>query len=189
MELPHLAKQPQIPDSCYIDPSARIDGDVVMGEDCSVWYQVAIRGDVNAIRIGRRTNIQDGCIFHTTYRQHDLTIGNDVSFGHGVIAHGCKIGDRVLLGMGSIVMDGAVIGNDVLIGAGSLVTQGVEIPDGHLVLGRPGKVVRPLREDERKMVAQRAEQYAAYVLAYRLQGKFSGWADHPQQRIHPKDAT
>ena len=181
--LPHLDKHPDIPDSCYIDRSARLNGDITMGEECSVWFNVAIRGDVNWIRIGRRTNVQDGCIFHTTYKTHPLSIGNDVSFGHGVIAHGCTIGDRVLVGMGSTIMDSAVIGEDVLIGAGSLVTERKQIPAGVLAMGRPARVVRELSEAERNMVAERAVQYAAYMSAYKKQGRFSGWRDHPD---HPE---
>lgn len=176
--LPHLDKDPVVPDSCFVDPSARINGDVVFGELCSVWFQVAIRGDVHQIRIGRRTNVQDGCLFHTTYKKYPLTIGEDVSFGHGVIAHGCTIGDRVLVGMGSTIMDAAVIGSDVLIGAGSLVTEGKVIPDGVLAFGRPAKVVRELTDAERAMVAERAPQYRAYVEAYQRQGRFTGWADN-----------
>ena len=178
MKLPHLDRAPQIPESCFVDISARINGDVVMGEDCSVWFQVAIRGDVHRIRIGRKTNIQDHCIFHTSYMTNSLTIGEEVSLGHGVIAHGCTIGDRVLVGMGSLVMDGAVIENDVLLGAGSLVTEGKRIPAGVLAMGRPAKVIRDLNDEELKMVAQRACDYADYVSAYRAQGKFTGWQDN-----------
>ena len=180
--LPHLDKQPHIPDSCYIDRSARINGDVTMGELCSVWFNVSIRGDVNWIRIGDRTNVQDGCIFHTTYRTNPLSIGDDVSFGHGVIAHGCTIGNRVLVGMGSTVMDGAVIADDVLIGAGSLVTERKQIPSGVLAMGRPARVVRELTEAERTMVAERGVQYNLYMSAYQAQGRFTGWRDHPDFR-------
>jgi len=179
MELPHLSKKPTIPDSCFVDPSARINGDVTMGEDCSVWFHVSIRGDVHWIKIGARTNIQDNCTFHTTYRANPLQIGDDVSFGHGVIAHGCTLGNRILVGMGSIIMDQAQIGDDVLIGAGSLVTEGKKIPPGVLAMGRPAKPIRDLKPEEIEMVGQRAVQYAAYVSAYRDQGKFTGWRDNP----------
>ena len=183
--LPHLQKHPQIPSSCYIDPSARLNGDIVMGENCSVWFHCSLRGDVHEIRIGNRTNVQDNCVFHTTYKKYPLHIGDDVSFGHGVIAHGCTIKNRVLVGMGSIIMDDATIGEDVLIGAGSLVTERKTIPPGVLVLGRPARVIRDLTEAERKMVADRAWQYAAYVQAYRDQGKFCGWSDHPLNCTEP----
>jgi len=176
--LEHLDKEPLIPDSCYIDVSARINGDVVLGEDCSVWFHVSIRGDVNRIRIGKRCNIQDGCILHNTWREFELVIGDDVSFGHGVVAHGCTIGDRVLLGMQSQIMDGAVIGNDVLLGSGSLVTEGKRIPSGVMAFGRPARVIRDLTADELAIVADRSHQYATYVQAYRAQGKFTGWRDN-----------
>ncbi len=179
MELPHLLKKPVIPDSCFVDPSARINGDVIMGEDCSVWFHVSIRGDVNWIRIGSRTNIQDQCAFHTTYQTNPLQIGDDVSFGHGVIAHGCTLGNRILVGMGSIIMDRAQIGDDTLIGAGSLVTEGKVIPPGVLAMGRPARVIRDLKPEEIEMVGQRAIQYSAYVSAYRNSGRFTGWKDNP----------
>ncbi|MCB1042493.1 MAG: gamma carbonic anhydrase family protein [Acidobacteria bacterium] len=179
LELEHLTHNPQIPDSCYVDRSARINGDVRLGEHCSVWFNVSIRGDVHEIRVGERTNIQDNCIFHTSYKEHSLHIGDDVTFGHGVIAHGCTIGNRVLIGMGSIVMDGAVIADDVIIGAGSLVTEGKQIPSGMLALGRPAKVVRPLTESERALLVERAQHYMAYADAYRRVGKFTRWQDHP----------
>jgi len=182
LELPHLEKEPRIPDSCYIDVSARINGDVTMGEDGSVWFHVSIRGDVHWIRIGDRVNVQDGCIFHTSYQVHPLEIGDDVSFGHGVIAHGCRIGSRVLVGMHSVIMDGAVIGDDVLIGAGSLVTENKTVPSGTLAFGRPAKVIRELTAEEREMVAQRSIDYAAYAQSYRRLGRFTGWRDNPWRR-------
>lgn len=179
ISLPHLQKAPQIPEDVYVDPSARINGDVSMGPGCSVWFHAGIRGDVNQIRIGSFTNIQDHCMFHATYRKYSTTVGDHVTFGHGVIAHGCQIGNRVLIGMQSVIMDGAIIGDDVIIGAGSLVTEGKEIPSGVLVFGRPAKVIRKLTEDEIKFVLDRAEHYSGYVTAYREQGKFFGWKDNP----------
>lgn len=166
-----------------MDPSARILGAVNMGSGCSVWLHAAIRGDVNNIQIGSMTNIQDHCTLHATFKKFELIIGNQVTFGHGVIAHGCQIGDRVLLGMQSVVMDGAVIGDDVILGAGSLVTEGKTIPSGVLALGRPAKVVRDLTDSEREFILARAKQYAAYVTAYRQQGRFFGWADNPLKPV------
>lgn len=177
--LPNLEKDPEIPDDVYVDPSARINGDVVLGSLCSVWFQVAIRGDVNAIRVGERSNIQDGCLFHTSYKTHPLTIGDDVTFGHGVIAHGCTIGNRVLIGMQSLVMDGAVIEDDVIIGAGSLVTEGKRIPAGSLAFGRPAKVVRELTDAERKLLTDRSMHYVETAAAYKKLGKWYGWSDNP----------
>lgn len=179
IKLPHLSKHPQIPDDCYIDPSARINGDVIMGTGSSVWFNVSIRGDVHEIRMGSRVNVQDNSTFHTSYQAYGLYLGDDVSVGHQVLLHGCTIGSRVLVGMQSVVMDGAVVGDDVLIGAGSLITEGKEIPSGMLAFGRPAKVIRPLSDEERTMVADRAKQYAAYADVYRQQGRFHGWRDNP----------
>ena len=189
MDLVHLRKEPVIPDSCFIDISARINGDVAMGEDCSVWFNVAIRGDVNWIKIGARTNIQDGCVFHTSYQTNPMEIGDDVSFGHSVIAHGCTIGSRILIGMQSLIMDGAVIEDEVLIGAGSLVTERTRIPAGSLAFGRPAKVIRPLKPGELEVVTGRAAQYAAYVGAYRDQGRFTGWKDNLYRRMEQDGGT
>lgn len=183
IQLPHLAKSPQIPEDVYVDPTARINGDVTMGEGCSVWFHAAIRGDVNTIKFGKMTNIQDHCTCHATYQQHALTVGDYVTFGHGVIAHGCQIGNRVLLGMQSVVMDGAEIGDDVMVGAGSLITEGKKIPSGVLVFGRPAKVIRELTEAERTFIYQRAVHYHGYVTAYREQKRFFGWADNPYRCV------
>lgn len=176
IELPHLAKKPKIPASCFIDVSSRINGDVVLGERCSVWFNVSIRGDVHEIRVGNRTNIQDNTTFHATYQAHGLYLGDDVSVGHQVLLHGCRIGSRVLVGMQSVIMDGAQLGDDILLGAGSLVTEGKKIPSGMLAYGRPAKVIRPLSDEERVMVAARAAKYTGYMDAYRRQGRFTGWS-------------
>ena len=143
---------PVLGDDCFLAETATVIGDVVMGERCSVWYNAVVRGDVNAIRIGDRVNIQDGAVLHCTYQKAALTIGNDVSIGHNAIAHGCTIKDRVLVGMGAIVMDHAVIGEGSVIGSCALVTAGSVIPPHSLVLGIPGKVVKTLSaEDEAKL--------------------------------------
>ncbi|CAM2006931.1 gamma carbonic anhydrase family protein [Acanthopleuribacter pedis] len=182
LSLPHLAQSPEIPESCYVDISARINGDVVFGEQCSIWFHVAIRGDVHQIRVGKRTNVQDHCTFHTSFGMHPLTIGDDVTFGHHVLAHGCTIENRVLVGMHSTVMDGAVIGHDSMIGAGSLVTEGKHFPPGVLILGRPAKVVRELTEKEKAMLIERSQHYVAYAAAYQAQGQFTTWADNLYRR-------
>ncbi len=177
-ELPHLLKSPRIPDTCYVDPSARINGDVRLGENCSIWFHAAIRGDVNSIEVGDRTNIQDGCILHTLHDRFDLRVGDDVTFGHGAIAHGCTIGSRVLLGMRSLVLDGAVIGGDVIVGAGSLVPPGKRIPSGVLLMGQPARIVRDLTEEEIRSIPEQAIRYTRYVEAYRKAGQFHGFRDH-----------
>ncbi|PIE03298.1 MAG: gamma carbonic anhydrase family protein [Acidobacteria bacterium] len=182
MTLPHLLKDPIIPESCYIDTSARINGDVQMGEFCSVWFNASIRGDVHIIKMGDYTNIQDGCVLHTTKDKFPLHIGKQVTFGHGVIAHGSTIEDCVFLGMQSLIMDGSVIGNHTIIGAGSLVTEGKKIPSGVLAFGRPAKVVRDLTEAEWKMVETHAKKYAGYADSYREAGLFTSWKDNPYYR-------
>lgn len=128
-------------------PGARVSGDVVFSPGCSVWYNAVIRADESYIRVGPDTNIQDNVVCHTSHH-YPLVLGAGVSVGHSAILHGCTVGDNTLIGMGSIILDGAVIGQDCIIGAGSLVTGGTVIPDGSMVLGRPGKVVRPLRSEE-----------------------------------------
>jgi len=182
MQLPHLLKDPSIPESCYIDVSARINGNVRMGEHCSVWFNASIRGDVHEIVLGEYTNVQDGCILHTTRDRFPLCIGSQVTFGHGAIAHGCTISDHVFIGMQSLIMDGAEIGNHVLIGAGSLVTEGANIPTGVLAFGRPAKVIRELTQDEYTMLEKHAKKYAGYATAYRQAGLFTTWKDNPFYR-------
>jgi len=182
VDLPHLLHDPVIPKSCYVDPSARINGDVVMGEECSVWFHACIRGDVNAIRIGDRANIQDACVLHTMFRKHGLTVGDDVTYGHAAITHACTIGSRVLIGMQAAVLDGAVIGEDTLIAAGSLVTEGKTFPPGVLLLGRPARVVRDLTDDELRFVRERAQYYVEYARAYRRAGLFHTFDDNRYYR-------
>jgi len=179
VELPHRAKSPRIHPSVHVDPTARILGDVTIEEDASIWCNVSIRGDVHSIRIGPRSNIQDNCVLHCTFRKHPLDVGTEVVVGHGVILHGCTIKGPALIGMGAILMDACVIEEDVLIGAGALVTEGRIMPRGHLVVGSPAKVVRPLSEDEIAHVRGQWKSYVSYVQAYRELGRFRGWEGHP----------
>ncbi len=158
--------KPTIPKSCFIEETAVVIGEVVMGEDCSVWFNAVIRGDVNYIRIGERTNVQDLCMLHVTHDTHPLIIGNDVTIGHHVVLHGCTIQDRVLVGMGAIIMDGAVIGEDSVVGAGALVTEGTAVPPKSLILGSPAKVKRPVTEKELAWVRESAENYVRYARQY-----------------------
>lgn len=167
MDLPFLDTPPSIHPTTYVEPSARIVGDVLLGPEVSVWYYAVIRGDVGPVRIGARSNIQDQVICHCTRGKFSLTLGEDVSVGHRAVLHGCTIGDRVLIGMGAIVMDGAVIGDDCLIGAGALVTPGTVVPSGSLVVGSPGRVKRELTEDERAFLPISAANYVGYAEAYR----------------------
>ena len=152
-------------DHASIAFNAFVCGDVTLGQDASVWYNAVVRGDDAAIKIGDRSNIQDGCVLHID-RFHPLTVGNDVSVGHGAVLHGCTIGDGTLIGMGSTVLNDAVVGKNCIIGAGSLVTQGTVIPDGHLAFGNPAKVRRPLTEEEMKGNLFNAKVYVEMAKAH-----------------------
>ncbi|MBX3345852.1 MAG: gamma carbonic anhydrase family protein [Nitrospira sp.] len=157
---------PTIPSSCFIEDTAVIIGDVVMSEECSAWFHAVIRGDVNYIRIGNRTNVQDLCMLHVTHDTHPLIIGDDVTIGHHVVLHGCTIQNRVLVGMGAIIMDGAVIGEDSVVGAGALVTEGTIVPPKSLILGSPAKVKRPVTEQELAWIRESAQNYIRYSRQY-----------------------
>lgn len=158
--------KPAIPQSCFIEETAAVIGDVVMGEDCSVWFHAVIRGDVNYIRIGDRTNVQDLCALHVTHDTHPLVIGSDVTIGHHVVLHGCTIQDRVLVGMGAIIMDGVVIGEDSVVAAGALVTPGTIVEPKSLILGSPAKVKRPVTEQELAWIRESAQNYVGYSRQY-----------------------
>ena len=158
--------KPTIPQSCFIEETAVVIGDVVMGEECSAWFHAVIRGDVNYIRIGNRTNVQDLCMLHVTHDTHPLIIGDDVTIGHNVVLHGCTIHNRVLVGMGAIIMDGAVIGEDSVVGAGALVTEGTSVPPKSLILGSPAKVKRPVTEQELAWIRESAQNYIRYSRQY-----------------------
>ncbi len=158
--------KPTIPSSCFIEDTGVVIGDVVMGENCSVWFHAVIRGDVNYIRIGDRSNIQDLCMLHVTHDTHPLLIGNDVTVGHSVVLHGCTIHDRVLVGMGVIIMDGAVIGEDSVVGAGALVVEGTVVPPKSLILGSPARIRRSVTEEELAWIKKSAENYVRYAGLY-----------------------
>lgn len=158
--------RPTVPTSCFIEETAVVIGDVVLGESCSAWFHAVIRGDVNYIRIGNRTNVQDLCMLHVTHDTHPLVIGNDVTIGHHVVLHGCTIKDRVLIGMGAIVMDGAVIGEDCVVGAGALVTERTIVPPKSLILGSPAKVKRPVTDQELAWIRESADNYVRYSRQY-----------------------
>ncbi len=171
MILPHKGINPVIPESCFIAPSADIIGDVVMGEDSSAWFQVVIRGDVNSIRIGSRTNIQDGAILHVTrdkmpMKGAPLKIGDDVTIGHRVTLHGCTLKNRILVGMGATILDGAVIDDDSIVAAGALVTKDKVFPPKSLIQGAPAKVVRELSADEIAMLKASANNYVGDTKFY-----------------------
>lgn len=161
---------PRIDPTVFIASGARIIGDVTIGAGSSVWFNVVIRGDVNTITIGTRTNIQDLVMCHVTHRKYALTIGNDVTVGHSAILHGTTIGDRILIGMGATILDRSTIGNDSLIAAGAVVREGFTVPEGVLVAGVPAKIVRELTEEERAAVARGAMNYEGYIARFRESG-------------------
>lgn len=166
MILPHHGIWPKIHETAFVAPSADVIGDVVIGEHSSVWFQVVVRGDVNTIRIGNRTNVQDHSCLHVTRVKSPLKIGDEVTIGHRVTLHGCTVGNRVLLGMGAIVLDDAEIGDDCIIGAGALVTKGTKIPSGSLALGSPAKVVRTLKQEELDFLKKSAANYVGDTAQY-----------------------
>lgn len=154
---------PQVGEGTYLAPNSTLVGDVVLGRECSVWFNAVIRGDVMPIRIGDQSNIQDGSIVHGTFNKCGTTIGHRVTVGHAVILHGCEVGDEVLIGMGSIIMDKAKIPSRCIVAAGSLVTEGASFDEGSLILGRPAKVVRPLSIEELAFLKKSANNYLEYM--------------------------
>jgi carbonic anhydrase/acetyltransferase-like protein (isoleucine patch superfamily) len=163
---PYDGKTPRLGECVFVAENATLIGDVVLGDDCSIWYGAVIRGDVHSIRIGARTNIQDNCVLHVTNDTHPIEIAEEVTIGHGVIAHGCTIARGALIGMGSRVLDGARIGELALIGAGALVGEGMEIPSRTLAVGVPAKVKRDLRIDEIARLEQSWRHYLNYKEIY-----------------------
>ncbi len=157
---------PTVDATAYVDESAQVIGDVVIGAESGIWMNTVVRGDVNTIRIGARTNIQDGCVLHVTRRIHPLVIGDDVTIGHGAIIHGCTLENHTFIGMGATVMDGAVIAEFTMVGARALVTQGKAFPPGTLLMGSPAKPVRDLTEAELERIRQSARNYVQDRLDY-----------------------
>lgn len=141
-------KIPQIPEDCFVAENATIVGEVSLGDSCSIWFNAVIRGDVNAITIGNKVNIQDGAVIHCTYQKHPTSIGNNVSIGHNAIVHGCTIHDNVLIGMGAIIMDGCVVESNSIIAAGSVVTQNTHVESGFIYAGIPAKKVKELNTSD-----------------------------------------
>lgn len=163
---PYRASFPRIHSTAFVDESAQIIGDVEIGEESSVWMNVVIRGDVNTIRIGNRTNIQDGTVVHVMRHTHATIIGDDVTVGHAAILHGCVIHDRCLIGMGALLLNGAEIGEDTIVAAGTLVPEGMKIPPRSLVMGRPAVRTRDLTDDDVATIKRYAEGYVAFRKDY-----------------------
>jgi carbonic anhydrase/acetyltransferase-like protein (isoleucine patch superfamily) len=163
---PYRGQFPRIHPSCFIDESAQVIGDVEIGEESSVWMTVVIRGDVHRIRIGRRSNIQDGAIVHVMKDTHPTVVGDNVTIGHAAVVHGCTIEDRCLIGMGAILLNGCRIGAGSIVAAGSLVVEGADIPPRSLVMGSPAKVRRLLGDTEVADIQTYADRYVSYRLDY-----------------------
>jgi len=160
--LPVKDKSPIWGSDCFIAPNATIVGDVVMGDNCSVWFNAVIRGDVNCIKIGNNTNIQDGAVIHCTYLYAGTDIGNNVSIGHNALVHGCKLHDNTLIGMGAIVMDHSVVEDFVIIAAGAIVLERTVCESGYLYAGIPAKKIKPITDAQREMLKRLPNNYIMY---------------------------
>ena len=153
---------PEIEQDCFVAANATIVGDVKLGARCSVWFNAVIRGDVNRIRIGSFTNVQDGAVIHCTYQTAPTTIGNYVNIGHNALVHGCTLGDRILIGMGAIVMDRAVVEDYVIIAAGAVVLEGMVCESGYLYAGVPARKIKPITVEQRTMLDELPDRYVMY---------------------------
>lgn len=161
-----LDAKPDYPDSVFVAPSADIIGDVTLGEESSAWFNTTVRGDVNLIKIGQRTNIQDNTCIHVMNQTGPTEIGNDVTIGHSAMVHGCTIHDRALIGIHATILDKAIIESDVIVAAGSLVPPGKRLESGYMYMGTPVKQVRKLSEEEIKSIQEHADNYVKYARAY-----------------------
>ena len=159
-------KSPQLPEDCYIAENATIIGDVQVGNQCSIWFNAVLRGDVHYIKLGNKVNVQDGAVVHCTYQKHPTNIGNNVSIGHNAIVHGCTIHDNVLIGMGSIVMDNCVIESNSIVAAGAVVTQNTVVESGSIYAGVPAKKVKDISpaliNDEINRIADNYVKYSSW---------------------------
>jgi len=163
---PYRGRLPKLHPTAYVDASAQVVGDVEIGEDSSIWLNAVVRGDVHFIRIGARSNVQDGTVVHVMNDTHPTHIGDDVTIGHAAIVHGCTIGPRVLIGMGAILLNGAVVGEDSVVAAGTLVPEGTVVPPRSLVMGSPARVRRSLSDTEVAEILQYARRYVTYKKDY-----------------------
>ena len=164
--LPVEGVMPKFGENCFIAPNATIVGDVITGDDCSIWFNAVVRGDVNSIRMGNKVNVQDGAVIHCTYQRTKAIIGNSVSIGHKAIVHGCTVGDNVLIGMGAIVMDNVHIGSNTIIAAGAVVLEGTKVESGSIYAGVPAKKVKDISKelihDEISRIAENYIKYAGW---------------------------
>jgi carbonic anhydrase/acetyltransferase-like protein (isoleucine patch superfamily) len=173
--LPVKGVLPTMGDNCFIAPNATIVGDVIMGNDCSVWFNAVLRGDVNSIRMGNKVNVQDGAVIHCTYKKTKAVIGNNVSIGHNAIVHGCVIADNVLVGMGAIVMDNVQVGSNCIIAAGAVVLENTIIEPGCIYAGVPAKKIKNISEE---LISGEINRIAENYLMY------SGWFKDPEAGIN-----
>jgi carbonic anhydrase/acetyltransferase-like protein (isoleucine patch superfamily) len=157
---------PRVHPTAYIDDSAQVIGDVEIGEESSVWMVVVIRGDVHRIRIGRRSNVQDGTVVHVMKDTHPTTVGDEVTIGHAAVIHGCTIEDRCLIGMGAILLNGAHVGQESIVAAGTLIVEGMEIPPRSLVMGSPARLKRSLTDADVAGIRTYADRYVQYRIDY-----------------------
>ena len=164
---PYEGRLPVLGARVFLAPSAHVVGDVELGDDVSFWFHTVARGDVNSIRIGPRTNIQDGSVLHVTHVEHPLVIGAGVVVGHSAVVHGCTVEDGALIGIGARILDGAVVERGAQVAAGAVVAPGHRVPAGHLVMGIPARVVRPLTEEETRRIADTVDRYVALKDRYR----------------------
>lgn len=169
--LPVKGVLPVIAENCFIAENSTIVGDVIIGANCSVWFNAVVRGDVNYIRIGDNTNIQDGAVIHCTYQKAGTTIGNNVSIGHNALVHGCILKDHVLIGMGAIVMDNAIVEEFCIIAAGTIVLENTVCESGYLYAGIPARKIKPITDSQRALLLQLPENYKMY----------SGWFSPEQE--------
>ncbi|MGE3955971.1 MAG: gamma carbonic anhydrase family protein [Vicinamibacterales bacterium] len=163
---PYRGQLPRVHPTAFIDDSAQVIGDVEIGQESSVWMLCVIRGDVHRIRIGDRSNVQDGTVIHVMKDTHPTVIGNDVTIGHAAVVHGCTIEDRCLIGMGAILLNGVTVGTGSIIAAGTLLPEGTQVPPRSLVMGSPGKVRRTLSDADLDEIQMYADRYVAYRLDY-----------------------
>jgi carbonic anhydrase/acetyltransferase-like protein (isoleucine patch superfamily) len=175
MILPYQNVYPKIHESVLIAEGAFIIGDVEIGKNSSIWFNTVVRGDVNYIRIGERTNIQDLTMVHVTYKKFPTFIGNDISIGHSAVIHGCRINDFVVIGMGAKILDDSTINSNSIVAAGSVVREKFIVPEGTLAAGVPAKIIRDLREDEIEKIKQNAKNYLFYIEQYRTFNKGLGF--------------
>jgi carbonic anhydrase/acetyltransferase-like protein (isoleucine patch superfamily) len=158
--------RPRLGERVYVDPSAQVIGDVELGDHASVWMNAVVRGDVNSIRIGPYTNIQDNCVVHVFKALHPTIVADHVTVGHSVTLHGCRIGSWCLIGMGATILNGATLGDECIVAAGTVIPEGMQVPSGSLVMGLPGKVRRPVNDEDRQSLRTYSQNYFEYKETY-----------------------